>query len=255
MNPVLFQAGGVDVPAYGVFVLLGVLVAWRIRRAEVLRLGHARLPGFPWVSVGALLGAVAGAKLGMVLFTPAAALPGLLAAALSLDFTGKTVVGGLAGGYLGVELAKAAVGITRSTGDGFAVALPVAQGIGRIGCLMHGCCFGTTWDGPWAVAVAGILRHPAPLYEAALDLALAAWLWSIRGRSGPAGHLFKRYLAGYGLIRFAVEFLRGDPSVVWGPMKAVQWVCLAAFVGFGLQVWRGQPPRSGSRSSFSSSPR
>jgi phosphatidylglycerol:prolipoprotein diacylglycerol transferase len=228
------------VRAYAVFVLLGFLAAWAVRRGEVGRLGHREMPGYHWVSAGALLGAAVGAKLGMVLFEPIANLPALLARMADLDFTGKTVVGGLAGGYLGVELAKKAAGITRSTGDGFAVALPVAQGIGRLGCLFNGCCFGAPWGGAWAVQTAGALRHPAQLYETVLDLGLAALLWRLRGRGYPAGNLFKRYLVGYATVRFVTEFFRGDPAIWWGPLKAVQWVCLAAALGFVAVLWRSE---------------
>jgi prolipoprotein diacylglyceryltransferase len=46
---------------------------------------------------------------------------------------------GLIGGYIGVELANKRVGITESTGDAFAVAVPLAQAVGRVGGLLNGC--------------------------------------------------------------------------------------------------------------------
>jgi len=230
----------VPVSGYAVFVGLGFALAFLIRRAERRRLGFANDPRHRWVGVGALLGAVVGAKLGMLLFEPVDALLATLARLASLDFSGKTVVGALIGGYLGVELTKKIVGIRHSTGDGFAVALPVAQGFGRIGCLLHGCCYGTPFGGAWSVFVHGAARHPAQLYEAVLDLALAAWLWSSRERPRPAGHLFRRYLVGYALIRFVVEFFRGDPVNVWGPLTSVQWLCLLAALGFGALLVRGE---------------
>lgn len=239
MHPVLFNLGPLPVPSYALFLLLAFAAAAAVRRRELPRLGHQRWPGYRWVPLGALLGAVVGSKLGMLLFEPPAAFADQVRRALSLDFAGKTVVGGLIGGYLGVELTKKLVGITRSTGDGFAVALPLAQGIGRIGCFFAGCCYGAPWDGPWAVSMAGAHRHPTQLYEAAADLGLAALLWSLRERPWPEGHLFKRALVGYALIRFALEPLRGDPVQVWGPLTAVQWVCLASALALGgWMLWR-----------------
>lgn len=232
MWPVLFDVGGVRVPSYAVCVLAGMVLAGRIRRSETARTGHSSLPGARWVSVGALLGAVIGSKLGMVLFEPIDSVWEHLRRAVALDFSGRTVVGGIIGGYIGVELAKWRVGIRQSTGDGWAVALPVAQGLGRLGCFLHGCCYGAVTESPWAVAMHGAMRHPVQLVEAGADLALAGVLWGLRRRAWPAGHLFRRYLVGYAVIRFCCEFLRGDPSRHLGPLTAVQVVCLVAAVGF-----------------------
>ena len=236
MHPVLFTLGDLPINSYAVFVALAFGVAWRIRREEVVRLGHRSWPGYSWVLVGALLGAIVGAKLGMLMFEPTLRIDRMM----SLDFTGKTVVGGLIGGYIGVELAKKKVGITQSTGDAFAVAVPMAQAVGRIGCLLHGCCYGTPTTLPWAVNIAEGMRHPTPIYESVLLVALSGWLWSIRTKPRPAGHLFRRYLVGYALIRFGLETVRGDPSVVLGPLTIVQCVCLATMVVFGLLIVRGE---------------
>jgi len=238
VRPTLLDIGGVPLPSYAVFLVLAFVAAGTVRRAEVARLGHRRMPGYRWVLVGALLGAAIGAKLGMLLFTDG--LSDLLAAALSADFTGKTVVGGLVGGYVGVEVAKRAVGIRRSTGDGFAIAVPLGQAVGRLGCLLHGCCYGTAWTGPWAIELHGAPRHPTQVYELGLDLLLAGWLWLQRGRALPEGHLFRRYLVGYALIRIVLEPLRGDAGHVLGPFSAVQLVCLCVAVGFGWAIWWGE---------------
>jgi prolipoprotein diacylglyceryltransferase len=234
--PTLLHLGPLGIDSYAVLVAIAFLVAWRVRKVELARLGHQRWPGYQWVLVGALLGAVVGAKLGMLMFEPTLQLDRMV----SLDFTGKTVVGGLIGGYIGVELAKRCVGITQSTGDAFAVALPLAQAVGRLGCLLQGCCYGTPWGGVAAVELHGAARHPTQIYESVLLLALAGWLWSIRHRPAPSGHLFRRYLIGYASIRFCLDFVRGDPSVVLGPLSVVQWVCLGAGSVFGLLVWRGE---------------
>lgn len=238
MFPVLFDIAGVPVRSYAVAVAVGFAVAYGVRRAEVARLGYQRTPGHQWVGLGALVGAVVGAKLGMVLF--GADLRELLAGALGLDFTGKTVVGGIAGGYAGVEVTKRLVGVRHSTGDAFAVALPLAQALGRVGCFLEGCCAGNPWQGPWAVSLAGVQRHPAQLYEAALDLALAGVLWALRRRTPVPGELFRLWLVGYATIRFVLEPLRADAVLWWGPLSAVQWVCLATIVAFSVAIVRAR---------------
>lgn len=238
MRPVLLEIGPAPVPAYAFFVLLAFAVALPVRRAEARRLGHESEPGYRWIPLAALLGAVLGAKLGMLLFEPWGDFRALLAHMLDLDFTGKTVVGALVGGYLGVELAKKRVGITRRTGDAFAVALPLGMAIGRLGCFFNGCCNGVAWHGPWAVEIGGIMRHPAQLYEAALDLGLAALAWRWRDRPWPEGHRFRRVLIGYAAVRFSLEPLRDDFHRMVGPFSGAQIVCALAIVGFTVAIAR-----------------
>ena len=241
--PVLFEIGGRAIGSYTFFLLLGISLAWLVHRGEVRRLGFHRKPRHIWVVVAAMVGGVVGAKLGMALFVPSAELADTFRNMLTFDFTGKTVVGGIAGGYLGVKLTKKVLGIRYRTGDAYAVALPLAQGVGRIGCFLHGCCYGGAWDGLWAVEMVGTTRHPTQLYEAALDLGLALLLWSLRKRPYPPGHLFLRMILGYAVIRFAMEPLRGDVSIVVGPTSAVQLLCVVLAVGITALIVRGERPR------------
>lgn len=233
MYPVLFTAGGLPIRAYGVFVALGFLVAGVVRHVEVRRLGYERTPGHAFVGAGALLGAMIGSKVGMVLF--AADMHALWEAALGLDFTGKTVVGGIGGAYLGVEITKRLVGVRHSTGDAFAVSVPLAQAFGRVGCFLNGCCPGIPMSGP--LAVGG--RFPQQLVETALDLGLAALLWSIRLAPRPQGWLFRYYLAGYAGIRFVLELVRADTGPRVG-LTLVQWVCLATIAAVAYTTRRPQ---------------
>lgn len=240
MNPpVILHLGSLQIQGYALFVALGFVAALRVRRAEMIRLGWHNLPGYRWLGVGGLLGAMVGAKLGMILFDNGGEMQTLLDRLLDFDLTGKTVVGGLGGGYIGVEITKKIVGIRQSTGDSWAVALPLGQGLGRIGCFLHGCCGGKACDLPWAVAVNGQLRHPTQLYEATLDLLLALLLWQQRKRPWPLGTLFRLYLASYAIIRFFLEFLRADGVSGWGPLSRVQLVCVPVAIGFGAWAVRG----------------
>jgi phosphatidylglycerol:prolipoprotein diacylglycerol transferase len=239
MRPTLFTLGTFGIPAYAFFVGLAFVAAFWVRRIEKRRLGWQGDKRHRWVGAGALVGAVIGSKLGMILFVPWDSFAQMWTQTLSLDFSGKTVVGGLIGGYVGVEITKRIVGIKHSTGDAFAVALPLAQGIGRLGCFFHGCCYGAASGLPWAVHLHGLDRHPAQLYEAALDIALAALLFGLRKKEWPSGTLFRLYLIGYAIIRFTVEFTRGDPAWLAGPLKAVQWVAVLVAFAFGALVLKG----------------
>jgi prolipoprotein diacylglyceryltransferase len=229
VHPVLFNVGGAPVLSYAVFVGLGFLAAYAIRRQEVQRLGYTRTPGHRFVALGALVGAMIGSKVGMVLF--AADMNALWAAALNMDFTGKTVVGGIGGAYIGVEVCKRIVGIKHSTGDAFAVSVPVAQALGRIGCFLHGCCPGSHSEGMFSVGG----RLPQQLYESVADFGLAGALWAIREKQRPAGELFRYYLAGYAMIRFVLELIRDDAGHAW-LLTPVQWVCAGTVLAVTLHT-------------------
>jgi prolipoprotein diacylglyceryltransferase len=88
---------------------------------------------------------------------------------LLLSPGGKTIVGGLLGGWLGVEIAKKLSGIKRRTGDLFALPLCVGIAVGRVGCLLAGLAddtYGKPTGLPWAVNLGdGIGRHPVQVYE------------------------------------------------------------------------------------------
>jgi prolipoprotein diacylglyceryltransferase len=223
-------------------VALGAVVALGIRRYESKRLGYTAHSGYRFVGAGCLVGAVLGAKLGMLFYLRLDDMPGLLTAARSFRFDGKTIVGALAGGYLFGELTKKLARVKFSTGDALAVALPVGQAIGRIGCFLGGCCYGTPTTLPWGVYSHDAVRHPVVLYESALDLILAAVLFAVRKKPRVPGHLFRYYLVGYATIRVCVESLRGEPQRSLGPFSFTQLFCLGAAVVLAVSLRRGREP-------------
>ncbi len=234
MQPQLTVWNGWSISSYALFVLIGGVCAAWVRVHERRRLGQVRDGRLRWINASALLGAVAGSKIGMLLFEPA------VPSNHAFDLTGKTVIGGLAGGYLAVELSKRVLGYDGSTGDAWAVALPLAQGLGRIGCLLHGCCYGRESNLPWSVFMRGALRHPVALYEAIGDLTIALVLYVVRERSAPPGRLFKLYLLLYATLRFLLDPLRGDGAIQLGPLSSVQWVCLTAAAALSASLWQQQ---------------
>ena len=223
---------------YALFVSLALLVGWWIRRIEGKRLDAPRGRQNLGIAAGALLGGVIGAKLLMILYLPVGEWWTLIENLMALNFDGKTVIGGLTGGYIGVEVAKRLVGVTRSTGDAYAVALPVAHGIGRLGCLWNGCCYGREADIFWGVFQREATRHPAQVYEMLGNFALAAFLWSYRKKTSVPGQLVRMYLVGYALIRVVIDPFRGDSHIPIGPLTLVQWYCLVMGAGFAWWVSR-----------------
>jgi phosphatidylglycerol:prolipoprotein diacylglycerol transferase len=159
--------------------------------------------------------------------------------------TGKSITGGLLGGYAAVEIAKRLLGYTRATGDWFAVIAPVGIMLGRIGCVLHGCCLGRVCDANWFTVndAAGVARWPAAQVELIFNaLALGAVLLLRARRATPAspgapdyllrGQHFHLYLIAYGLFRFGHEFLRATPQIL-GPFSGYQ-ISAAAVVALSV---------------------
>jgi len=132
--------------------------------------------------------------------------------------TGKSVLGALLGGYAGVEIAKKAIGYSAPTGDWFAIVAPVGIALGRVGCLLHGCCTGVVCQPAWWTLrdAAGVHRWPAVPVELGFNLAAIALFATLRRAGKLRGQLFHIYLIAYGLFRFAHEFLRATPRFSHG---------------------------------------
>ena len=132
--------------------------------------------------------------------------------------TGKSIVGALLGGYAMVELAKKLSGYREATGDWFATIVPLSVAIGRVGCLLHGCCMGIECPPAWYTMRdrLGVTRWPAVPVEMGFNLLCAAAFYALRRKRVLPGQHFHLYLMAYGLFRFAHEYLRDTPRIVAG---------------------------------------
>src|SRR6185437_16040454 len=171
---------------------LGYVVGYLLYRRARTRWGDALNEERRWMVIAAAaVGALVGSRLlGLAEMAPALGiswhdllLPG-----------GKTIVGGLLGGWLAVELAKRAMGLRARTGDLFAVPLCIGIAVGRIGCFFAGLAddtYGRATSLPWGVDFGdGLKRHPTQLYEIVF-LALLAWaLTRMARRTHPEGAVF-----------------------------------------------------------------
>src|SRR4029079_5118803 len=72
---------------------------------------------------------------------------------VAIEQSGESLIGAIAGGYLAIALAKRGFGYTRSTGDAYAFAIPVATAIGRVGCFLSELPLGTPTTLPWGMTV------------------------------------------------------------------------------------------------------
>jgi phosphatidylglycerol:prolipoprotein diacylglycerol transferase len=179
-----------------------------------------------YIAAAAIIGGTLGAKLpGWILhLNLIAATPG------ELYYSSKTIVGGLLGGTLAVMGIKRLLSIRRRLGNEIAPAAALAMAIGRIGCLLNGCCYGRPTGLPWGIDFGDhIARHPTQLYEALFDMALLFLLLRLERHITRPGLLFGLLLISYFVGRFFIEFIRVEP-VIWVGLTAFQLASLAGII-------------------------
>jgi prolipoprotein diacylglyceryltransferase len=216
-----------------VFEYLALAGGFQVYRWQRRRAGTASplaAGGFA-ITMGCIFGAALGNKLVFLAEVPQLWLhQGLTPAVL---MAGQSIVGGLLGGLLGVELAKWATRQRSSTGDLFVLPLIVGTVIGRTGCFLAGLndgTFGNASSLPWAIDFGdGVPRHPTQLYDMAFVLLVGALLWRARARlAARPGLMFKCYLAAYLAWRLFIDGFKPVPFAYWGGLSGIQLVCLAA---------------------------
>jgi phosphatidylglycerol---prolipoprotein diacylglyceryl transferase len=121
----------------------------------------------------------------------------------------------------------------------FAPGIALGHVVGRLGCLLAGCCFGRQTTVPWAITFRNphayenvgtplnVPLHPTQLYEAGAELLILAFLLVLerRGRAFP-GRTFWSYMFLYGVSRFIIEFYRGDTRGMVGALSTSQFVSI-----------------------------
>lgn len=202
---------------YALTMASAMLVAWwlfRARRSK-LALNPDQQRG---LAVAGFIGAMLGAKAPFLL---EADWESLRSGTVWLT-DGKTIIGGIFGGYLAIEVTKWILGITTKTGDAFAVPIAAAIAIGRVGCFVAGCCFGTVTSLPWgcefpmAHDAPGTLRHPTQWYEVLFHLSAAGLLLLAESNRWLPQQRLKAYLMAYLIYRFFSEWLRPEPDYMLG---------------------------------------
>jgi phosphatidylglycerol---prolipoprotein diacylglyceryl transferase len=237
MHPILFDFGGFTIYAYGVLLAAAYLLGlqFALMRARARGLDGQRVMDLGiWIIISALVGAKL--LLFVVDFRRYTSNPRDL---MELLRSGGVFYGGLI-----AAVAVALVYLRRhklplwTTTDVFAPGIALGHVVGRLGCLMAGCCFGRPTSVPWAItfrdpaAMAnvgtplGVPLHPTQLYEAGAELLILGILLAFERRGRPfPGRTFWSYLLLYGISRFIVEFYRGDSrGMVFDVLSTSQFV-------------------------------
>ena len=235
--PVVFHIRGVAIPAHPIFELLGYTIGfqcYRYLRAREKPQERLPLEVTAWLLAAAVMGAAVGSKV----LAWVESWPDYWAVRNDpSEWMGaKTIIGGLLGAWIGVEIAKRIMQVRRNTGDGFVLSLCVGIAIGRIGCFLTGLpdhTYGIATSLPWGVDFGdGIRRHPTQLYESFLMIPLGLALWWRSRQPHPNGELFRLFLGIYLTFRFFVEFIK--PT--YRPYLGLSALQLASLIGVAACV-------------------
>lgn len=156
----------------------------------------------------------------------------------ALLWSGRSIVGALLVGFAVAEIAKPLLGYRLPANDRFAIVLPISIALGRVGCILAGCCRGIEHDGWLAVEGAdGVARYAVPELEIAFHLAAAGTLLGLYRSNAQRGTLFALYVASYGAFRFVTEYIRDTEKAFYG-LSAYQWFALGLLVFGAVYVYR-----------------
>lgn len=253
MYPRLFTFGHITIPTYGVLVACAAIAALLLAvvLAKRLQLDSDRV----WnLGLLAIISAIAGSKLLLIAnnWSSFRESPRLLLSLPALQ-SGGVFLGGVVLAFLVCipYALHARLPILR-TMDVIAPALALGQGVGRIGCLAAGCCYGLPVPGSrWGLVFISrfasrttgvpldVPLYPTQIFESAVSLLICALLLWLLARRHRDGEVMAAWLFLYGVARFFLEFYRGDPgrgSLFGGVFTVTQGLAMLMVVLSGV-LW------------------
>ncbi len=259
INPVAFTIGSLSIRWYGIMITMAVLVLilWMMRETK-RTVGLSAEP----VLTGALVAMPSGIIISKLLhiidnIVVAKLHPELVLTGGVIDYTqhpglifssgGLAIYGAVLGGALGLWIySKVSKYPFGHVSDLLAPGIILVQAIGRVGCAINGCCYGTPTSLPWGLVRAhpanyaplGIALHPTEVYEIIYNLIVFGVLLKLRGRLKPDGSLFLLYLSLYSAWRLGIGFQRVGPSFLFGLQQAQVIGVIILAIAIPLLVYR-----------------
>lgn len=216
MKNELLTIGSVTIYGYGLMIAVGILAAYFTGEARARKMGLDAGHIF-YLVIWCVIGGFLGAKIlfWITEWKSIAADPGFLGQTLTDGFV---VLGGILGGILTAILYCRVKKLPfLAFFDCLIPSVALAQGFGRIGCFLAGCCYGKETNGPFSVtfhtsqyAPNGVALIPTQIYSSVLDFLNYAFLVRLAGRKKADGEIGAAYLISYSAGRFLLEFFRGD---------------------------------------------
>ena len=231
----LFSIGPITIHGYGAMIALGILccIALGTYRAKKCSLNPEAVLD---IAIYGVLAGFVGAKLMYVIVE----FPAFLKNPMSvLGSEGFVVYGGIIMGVLAaIVYCKIKKLIFLEYFDLCMPSVALAQGFGRIGCFLAGCCYGRETDSCLGVvfpesglAPAGVKLLPTQLFSAVGDFLLMAILLAYSKKAKHTGDLGAMYMLLYGVGRFCIELLRNDERGAVGILSTSQFISVIIVIG------------------------
>ena len=226
----LFNIGPVTIHGYGTMIAIGILCALLVasKRAKNKNLSIDIVSG---LVLAVIIFGFIGAKL---LYCIVEIKSIIASPILVLSGGGFVVYGGIIGGILAAMIyCKVKKVSFLQYFDLLVPSVAIAQGFGRIGCFLAGCCYGRETDSPIGIiflnsdfAPNGVKLLPTQLFSSAGDFLIAAVLILFARRARNRGKVGALYLMLYGVGRFIIEFFRDDYRGSIGALSTSQFISL-----------------------------
>lgn len=239
--PITIEIGSAKILLHGVLELAAFFIGFRYflllrkKQGDIIESKNRM-----WIFIGAVFGAFIGSRVLGGLEDPAQI---AIADNVVLYFyQNKTVVGGLLGGLIGVELIKKFIGEKKASGDLFVYPFMLALMIGRAGCFSMGI-YEETYGAETSFITGmdlgdGKSRHPVTLYE----IVFLVILWITMKKTSKnitlqPGALFKIFMMSYLLFRFLTDFIKPHYTFGFG-LSVIQLSCLAGLVYYSPYIFQ-----------------
>ncbi len=242
MKSNLFTVGPFVVHGYGLMIALGFLGCVLLAMHRAKKYGK-NSEAFVDLALAGIICGFIGAKLLYVIVNFADFLESPLS---TLGSEGFVVYGGvIAGVFAGWMYCRLKRLDFWEYFDLAVASIALAQGFGRLGCFLAGCCYGKETDSIFGVTFpsgsispSGVKLIPTQLISAAGDFAIMGILIFYYKKAKHAGQTAALYMALYGVGRFAVEFLRGDDRGALGPLSVSQWISILVVLYAAFAFWK-----------------
>jgi len=231
--PIDFYIGSLKIDSHFLFETLAFMVGFRYflylrKRQTDLINTEDRI----WILIGGALGAFIFSRMAGVMENPD--LWSENKSNIIYYMSNKSIIGGLLGGLISIEITKKIIGVHSSSGDMFTFPIILAIIIGRIGCFLSGLedfVYGTATTLPWGINFGdGIFRHPIALYEIVFLILLWVILkWILNNHTLSNGSLFKLFIASYLMFRFIIEYIKPVYVFNFG-LSTIQIFCLVGLI-------------------------
>ncbi|MHB1485704.1 MAG: prolipoprotein diacylglyceryl transferase [Saccharofermentanales bacterium] len=220
---------GISMPMYAVFMILAFASAFICYKLTAEKLDKEMRSNRFLIIVFALLGGIIGAKLPVLIYNYDIIFK--YPQNIDLLLSGRTIVGGLIGGFISVLLVKRILKIEMRTGNDIAAPAALGMAVGRVGCLLSGCCYGAVSPAWLGIDLGdGLYRYPTQIYEIIFDLGLFFIFLYIKGYKEPQpGVLFRYLLNSYLAFRFFLEFIRVTDKGFLG-LSYYQIICILCLI-------------------------